>query len=315
MSTVDDILRNAQRTFYALDMTTGRGGFSEADLHEYDLEIAEKDGTLAPVGSTYDVESRIIRDGLTRPGPRVVTFAGVLKHGQFPLAELVNRLLEISSHACNGPVEIEFAVTLPVEPKHRPEFGFLQLRPLALFGEQEEVEIGEIDAARVLCRSPAVLGNGKVTNVADVVWIDPQGFDRGRTREIAAEVNRVNAGLVEEERPYLLVGVGRWGSADPFLGIPVTWSQINGARVIVESSFDDVSVDPSQGSHFFQNLTTSEIGYFTVHPRYVESHVDWDWLRAQTPVGGGQWVRHLRLDEPLEIRMNGHTGEGVVLKP
>ncbi|MAG30546.1 MAG: histidine kinase [Deltaproteobacteria bacterium] len=316
MSRVEDILENSQRTFFALDRTAGGGeGFREADLQEFGLDVAEADGVLDLLGSSYDHESQVIHDGTARPGVRLVTFAGILKHQAFPLAKLIRRLLEFSSEACAGPVEIEFAVNLPLISGQRPEFGFLQLRPLALFGEHEEIEIGDASPGRVLCTSSCVLGNGRRITIRDILWIDPKRFDRSRTRDVAADIARLNDQLLRADTPYLLIGVGRWGSADPFLGIPVSWSQISGAQVIIESSFDDMTVDPSQGSHFFQNLTSCEVGYFTVHPQFAEARVDWDWLRAQPEAPSTALVKHIRLDEPLDVRMDGHSGRGVVLKP
>jgi hypothetical protein len=243
-----------------------------------------------------------------------VSFAPVLKHGMFPLAPALERLLAIGAWAMGAPVEVEFAVTLG-GAGGRGELGVLQLRPLALSRESEELELGDVDPARVLCRSDQVLGNGRVEGVRDVVVVGAGGFDRTLSQQAADEVARLNAELSEQERPYLLIGVGRWGSSEPWLGIPVAWEQISGARVIVEAGFEDVKVSPSQGSHFFQNLTSFNVGYFTVNPDLGEGFVDWAWLRAQPAVREAPPVRLLRFAQPLEIRMNGRRNEGIVLKP
>ena len=168
---------------------------------------------------------------------------------------------------------------------------------------------------QVLVRSSSVLGNGKFAHLRDVVAVDYERFDRAKTAEIAREVARLNAELVAEGVPYILFGLGRWGSADPWLGIPVTWEQISGARVIVESGLKDIKVTPSQGSHFFQNLTSFRVGYFTVNPEEGEGFVDWDWLAAQPAVEETGYVRRLHFDEPLMVAINGKRQRGVILKP
>jgi len=178
-----------------------------------------------------------------------------------------------------------------------------------------ELAIGQEEPGTVLCSSPAVLGHGKIEDVRDVVVVDYHRFDRGRSRDVAREVARLNASLSAAGLSYLLFGVGRWGSADPFLGIPVTWDQIAGARVIVESGFRDFKVTPSQGTHFFQNITSSRVGYFTVNPDASQGFVDWDWLLAQPAVEEMEFVRHIRFDGPAIVKMNGKKNEGVILKP
>ena len=311
-SSVPDMLRNSQRGFWALELGDARqSGMRES---RFELDAAETDGTLAAVASTYSAENDAVYDGIARPGVRLVSFAPVLKHGLFPLAAALDRLLAIAAWGMGAPVEVEFAVTLG-RGGQQPELGVLQLRPLAISRESEDLELGDVDPARVLCRSSHVLGNGRVEGVRDVVVVDALGFDRAATQQAAEEVARVNADLSEGERPYLLIGAGRWGSSEPWLGIPVAWEQISGARVIVEAGFEDLKVSPSQGSHFFQNLTSFNVGYFTVNPDAGEGFVDWAWLRAQPAAREAPPVRHLRLAQPLEIRMNGRRNEGVVLKP
>jgi CheY-like chemotaxis protein len=303
-SSVRDVLNNSQRTFWALDLAGG------ADMREsrYELDAAEADGTLGALASTYSPENDAIYDGVSRAGIRVVSFAEILKHDSFPLATLLDRLLGIGHWGMGGPVEIEFAVDLGAR-----ELAFLQLRPLALSREMLEVVIGEVDPDRLICRSRRVLGNGRVDDVHDVIVVDRQRFARASSRQVAAELAQCNAGLAG--RAYLLVGVGRWGSADPWLGIPVTWEQISGARVIVEAGFADLEVTPSQGTHFFQNLTSFNVGYFTVNPDAGDGFVDWDWLAAQPAAHETAYVRHLRFDRPVVVKMNGKQGEGVILKP
>ena len=310
-SSVEDALRNTQREFFALSLE--RKGSRKLD--RCGLDVAERDGTLGHVGSTYSPDNEAIYDGILRPGVRVVSFAAILKHRVFPLTEILNELLRIGAEGTSAEIEIEFAVNLSVEPGESPEFGFLQMRPLALAGEGEQIEIGHVLSSQLLCRSDSVLGNGRIADVHDLVVVDYHTFDRHRSRDVAREVARFNALLRRERRPYLLIGVGRWGSADPYLGIPVTWNQISGARAIVESGFRDFRVTPSQGTHFFQNITSCHVGYFTVNPEAGEGFVDWEWLAAQPAVERTEFVSHLRLDRPVEVKMSGKTGEGVILKP
>jgi hypothetical protein len=281
----------------------------------FDLACAEADGTLATVGSTYSPENEAVYDGLSRPGARLVTFAPVLKHGAFPLPEVLATLMEAGELGMGTPVEIEFAVSLAASAGGQSEFGFVQMRPLALMRETEALEIGEVGKGTLLCRSQRVLGNGRLEGIQDLVVVDFQRFERAKSREAAAEIARLNATLVASRTPYALVGVGRWGSRDPWLGIPVTWDQVAGASVIVEAGLRDRTVTPSQGTHFFQNLTSFNVGYFTVNPETGDGEVDWAWLDAQPPLSSASHVRHIRLERPLLVLMNGKRNEGVILKP
>ena len=256
----------------------------------------------------------VIPEGISREGVRLVSFSQVLKHGLLPLPEIFSFLLDHCSQGTSGPIEIEFAGNLGSEDQ-RAELGFLQLRPLALSTESEEVEIGDVRERDLICRSRKVLGNGRITDLRDVIVVDYDRFDRHKSVEVAGVVGSMNAALRKLGRSYLLVGVGRWGSTDPFLGIPVGWNQIAGARVVVEAGFRDLRVTPSQGTHFFQNLTSCNVGYFTVNPDVGDGLLDWQWLREREAMAEDGPVRHIHLDEPLEIKMSGHTAEGVILKP
>jgi len=318
-SSVEDVLRNSQRTFYALTMDEDggppAGGRTEFELQQFGLDAAEADGALAAIGSTYSPENDAVFDGISRPGVRLVSFAPILKHDVFPLAEILRVLLEIGEQGTGGPVEIEFAANISV-PRGRPaEFAVLQIRPLALARELAELDLGRHDLTQLICHSEAVLGHGRVDDLRDVVVIDSQRFGAARSQEIATEIGRVNAELTAAGVPYLLIGVGRIGSSEPTLGLPVTWNQIDGARVIVEAGFRDFKVTPSQGSHFFQHLMTLRVGYFTVNPEAGEGFVDWDWLAAQPAVSENLGVRHLRFASPMTIKMNGKEHKGVIVKP
>ncbi len=313
-SSVEEMIETTQREFWALPLeaTDGNAGMRE---ERFTLSTAEADGTLAAVGSTYVAENEAIYDGLSRHGPRLVTFAPILKQGLFPLPEVLATLMQAGERGMGAPVEIEFAVSLAPTPGRKREFGFVQMRPLALMHETEALEIGDVDAGMVLCRSQRVLGNGRLEGIRDLVVVDFQRFERARSREAAAEVARLNGQLLASRTPYVLVGVGRWGSRDPWLGIPVTWDQVSGALVIVEAGLRDLMVTPSQGTHFFQNLTSFNVGYFTVNPEAGDGAVDWDWLDAQPPASNAAHVRHISLERPVLVLMNGKRSEGVILKP
>jgi len=317
-ASLDDVLENSQREFWALDL--GRlpgspGGEEGTELTRHGLEAAEADGVLALLGSIYSPDNDAVFDGISRSGVRLVSFAPVLKHDAFPLADLLRTVLEIGQAGTGGDVEIEFAVNLPGVDGERPDFGFLQLRPLGLATMHDDLEIGHVRSSDIVCRSSVVLGHGKIVGIRDLVVADPERFDRGRSVEIAQHVARMNATLQGQGTPYLLIGVGRWGSMDRHLGIPVTWNQIAGARVIVEAGFKDLRVTPSQGTHFFQNLSSCNVGYFTVNPQAGEGYVDWEWLGVQPAIEDTGFVRHVRLATPVTVRISGKTGEGVILKP
>jgi CheY-like chemotaxis protein len=320
-SSVEDILRNSQTEFLALDLAA-----KSADGHpppsgvehlrecRYPLRDAEADGTLHYVASTYSRDNDVISDGMSRPGPRVVTFAPILKHNVFPLPALLDYLQKLGADALGRPVEIEFAVRMGSHAE-AADFGFLQMRPLICSREVEDFAIESVEPATVLCRSSHVLGNGRIEDIHDAVVVDYESFHRASSVEVAEVVARLNAQLVSANTPYILVGVGRWGSKDPWLGIPVTWDQVSGARVIVEAGFRDFRVTPSQGSHFFQNLTAFRIAYFTINPDLGEGQVDWAWLAAQPAVEEFGSVRHIHLATPFTVVISGSRGVGVILKP
>jgi hypothetical protein len=287
------------------------------DLREvtFHLKAAEADGTLQMLASTYSVENHAVYDGLSRPGARIVSFAPILKHGLFPLPQILEQLMTIGEQAMGRPVEIEFAVKLPERSGDMAEFGFLQMRPLVMSHEGEELRMGEVDPARLVCQSAKVLGHGRVQDLRDIIVVDFHRFERARSHDVARSVAHFNAQLSAKGLPYILIGVGRWGSNESWLGIPVTWDQISGARVIVESGFKDFRVTPSQGSHFFQNLTAFQIGYFTVNPDAGEGFVDWEWLAAQPGTEDHGCVRLVHFDKPLAVVMDGKSSQGFIFKP
>jgi CheY-like chemotaxis protein len=329
-SSVEDVLKNSQTEFMALDFDAQHkhahsgsglpgsarrlGGAERLREHAFPLREAERDGTLASVASTYSRDNDTISDGLSRPGPRLVTFAPILKHNLFPLPAILEHLQKLGADALGRPVEIEFAVRLG-KGQEPAEFGFLQMRPLICSREIEDLAVESFGSGNVLCRSSNVLGNGLIEGIHDIVVVDYESFHRANSVEVAEIVARFNAQLVCSEKPYILIGVGRWGSKDPWLGIPVTWDQVSGARAIIEAGFRDLRVTPSQGSHFFQNLTAFHIAYFTINPDCGEGQVDWEWLAAQPAVEQVGPVRHLHFPVPFTIAISGSRGVGVILKP
>jgi hypothetical protein len=317
-STVDDMVNNSQRAFWALrlaDREHPSEGARSGQLELVPLRVAREHGVLNWVGSTYSAENRAVYDGLSRPGVPIVSMAPILKHDMFPLAAILQELLRVGSIGTSSPVEIEFAINLDTPPGAPAEFAFLQLRPFSSSREKGTVELGELAPGELICESVSALGHGHLDEIHDIVVVDRDQFVRSKSRECAAAVSHFNRTLVAEGRPYLLIGVGRWGSTEPWLGIPVRWSDISGARVIVEAGFKDMRVTPSQGTHFFQNLTSLNIGYLTVNEDRGEGLVDWEYLAARPAVAEIGPVRHLRFETPVIVTMNGSTQHAVVRKP
>ncbi len=315
---VEESLNNSQRNFYALQLNEhSQSAYKTHDilLKQYDLDVAENDGALKYAGSTYSPENDNITDGLGRIGTRVITFGPVLRGKLFPLPEILELLLDMGTWGMGTPIEIEFAGNLTVEDSQPKQFSILQMRPLVITRESEEIKINEFEKDEVICYSEKVLGNGLIDDIKDVVLIDYNLFDRAKSRDVAREVSLFNRKLLSEKKPYLLIGVGRWGTLDPWLGIPVTWEQISGAKAIIEADFKEISVEPSQGSHFFQNIISFMVGYFTVNLEKKIGSLDWKWLLEQKPVETMEFTRHLRFENPLVIKMNGHKNKGVIFKP
>ncbi len=315
---VDESLNTSQRDFFALQMTSDHTfEFSTHDtlLKQHPINAAESDGTLAYVGSTYSPDNDTISDGISRPGMRVVTFAPLLKYKLFPLPEILELLLDMGTWGMGTPIEIEFAVDMATGRNKSKEFGLLQMRPLVINRESDNFKIEDLDAESLICTSTQVLGNGIIGDIYDIVLVDPNTFERAKSREVAREVSLFNSMLMEKNRPYLLIGMGRWGTLDPWLGIPVKWEQIAGAKTIVESGFKEFSVAPSQGSHFFQNITSFMVGYFTVDSHKNEGFINWDWLLQQKPEVKKTYTTLLRFEKPVIVKMNRHKNKGIILKP
>jgi CheY-like chemotaxis protein len=313
-----ETLMHAQQDFYALDLKGKLDHHPESTkdplVKRFELIESEADGTLFSVGSTYSTEDEAVYDGISREGIRVVTFAPILKHKMFPLPEILNMLLGLGTWGMGSPVEIEFAVNLSVPSGKPKEFAMLQMRPLVISRELDELII-DFKQEDLICQSSQVLGNGATDDIYDLMFVDNNKFDRGKSKEVANEIAHLNSKMLNEKKPYVLIGIGRWGSLDPWLGIPVTWDQISGAVAIVESGFKDFEVEPSQGSHFFQNITSFRVGYFTVDASHKIGFIDWDWLLSQPAVEEMEFAKHLKFKSPVSVRINGHKNIGIILKP
>ena len=309
-----ELLKNTQTSYWAVHMgdPPPHDPIRETEyLVQPGLAEAEADGALRYLVSTYDSGSDRLNPGLDIHGPRALTFAPLLGSRLLPFNDLLKRLLEISEDALGTPVEIEFAINLERRDALPARVGFLQVRPMMVGSDKIGVSERDLFADDVVLASETVLGNGERTDIEDVVFIRPDAFEPAKTPAIAKELEGINRSLVDDGRRYLLIGFGRWGTSDPWLGIPVAWGQISGARVIVEATLPDVQPDLSQGSHFFHNLLSFHVLYISVE-HYGPHRIDWEWLGRQPAVQSTDHLTHVRLPEPLEIRVDGASGRGVI---
>jgi CheY-like chemotaxis protein len=318
LSSPETAMRNTQKEFRALDLNISSFVPSTDDgvnILSIDVKDIDNEAALRYIASTYDRNNNVLRDGIIHPGPRVMTFAGILQHKTFPLAEILTTILEIGQREMNNPIEVEFAVNLETPASSPKVFNFLQLRPIVHTEEAQRIDLEHIKKKETVIYSESALGNGVFKGVKDLIYIKPDDFNPADNKSIAISIERINASFVKQGNGYVLIGPGRWGSADPWLGIPVKWHQISGARIIVESGLKNYRIDPSQGTHFFQNLTSFRVGYFTINPYINEGFYDVDFLNNLTPLYEDNHIRHIRFEEPLEIMIDGRKHKGVILKP
>ncbi len=311
-------LRETQQEFYALDLDPSSFVPSTDDsvnLLRLKISDAEKDGSLKFVASTYDYQDDILRDEPVDGGKKVITFSNILKYDLFPLADIIKTILEIGQQQLNNPIEIEFAVNIDTERKKPVLFNLLQIRPVVENFETIKFRLENIPHTETIIYSKSALGNGTISGICDLVYVKTENFDASKNLEVASELNEINDRFLKEEKNYILIGPGRWGSSDPWLGIPIRWPQISAARVIIESGLENYRVDPSQGTHFFQNLTAFRVGYFTVNPFIGDGFIDFDFLSTSEPVFEDHYLRHVRFPEPLVIKIDGRKKIGVVMKP
>ena len=316
-SEMETALRQTQTQFYALDMKDVGDDFKVDDgfnILKMKVKDADKDGSLNYIASTYDPYDQVIRDGIYDGGRKIISFCGVLQHGVFPLPELMQMSMKYGAESMRRPVEIEFACN--INNDRTGEFYLLQMRPIVDSKQVLDEDLASIDDSACLLRSHNSLGHGISEDVVDVVYIKTDdNFTAANNPRIADEVERINRKFVAEGKNYVLVGPGRWGSSDYWLGIPVKWPHISAARVIVEAGLANYRVDPSQGTHFFQNLTSFGVGYFTVNTYKNDGIYQKELLDAMPAVEETQYVRHVRFDRPLRIMMDGMKQEGIILLP
>jgi hypothetical protein len=313
-NTLKDLIKQTQREFWAIHMgePPEYNPIKEAEyMRMFNLSDAEKDGTLEFLASTYSVENDSIVFGTRKPGPRVLDFATILKLDHIPLNDLMRDLLALCEETLGTKVEIEFAVTLDRNLGRPARFGFLQARPMVVPGGEVEVSTSEFAGSRVLVASETTLGNGVLDSIRDIVYVKPETFNAGLTGLIAEDLEEINRRMLVSGTPYLLMGFGRWGSSDPMGGVPVKFGQISGAKAIVEAALPNMGSMPSQGSHFFHNITSFQVFYFSVD--HLEGYrIDWDWLGKQETVTETDLVRHVRTKSALKIEVDGMRRRGVI---
>ena len=317
LSTPQITLRDTQKKIYALDLNPEAFTGSTDDgvnIGSFRIKAIESHNSIKYVSSTYDYQNNMIRHGTIYTGKKVITFANILFHDTFPLADIIAELLRVGQKEMGNPIEIEFAVNLDV-PKGMPKkFNFLQIRPIVESKEVVDFDLNGIKNEDCILTAEKALGNGQITDIYDIIYIKPSSFDSAKTTEIANKVAEINQEFVDQNKNYILIGPGRWGSSDKFLGIPVKWSHISAARLIVESGLENFRIDPSQGTHFFQNLTSFGVGYFTINPFIDDGYYDIDFLRGKEAVFENEFIRHIRFEKELEVKIDGKNGKGVVVK-
>lgn len=318
MSTMDFALRETQTRFYALDLKNLADQFSVDDsfnLLRLNLKDADADGSLKFIVSTYDPYDQVIRDGYYPGGRKILSFVNVLQHEVFPLADTLDQILHVGQDEMGRPIEIEFAVNIDPQNLGFATFYLLQVRPIVDNKEVMEEDLTLVEQEDTILTSTSVLGHGIVTDVQDIIYVKTGAFYSSNNQSIAYDIEKMNRQFTGEEKNYVLVGPGRWGSSDSWLGIPVKWPHISNARVIVECGLENYRVDPSQGTHFFQNLTSFGVGYFTINPFKGDGWFDEGYLNSLPAVEETEYLRHVRFDKPVVIKMDGKKSLGVVLKP
>ncbi|MBU1195281.1 MAG: hypothetical protein KKE62_15730 [Proteobacteria bacterium] len=312
-----ELLNSTQVKFYALkceDLTLDLLKDGElASLEMLDIDVAESHGTLTHCASVYNMDNDRIKPGLSSAGPRIINFANILQYDHIPLSETINTILHSVEEAFGSPVEIEFAVDLSYGKNNLPTFYLLQIKPLVTGLSTKSVDVEKFSPDEMVLFTRSSLGNGQIDSMTDVIYVDPQLFNKLETIEMVAEIEKLNRQMNRQKRKYILIGPGRWGTRDPFLGIPVNWSQISGASVIVETSLDNFPFDSSLGSHFFHNVTSMNIGYFSVPHNSDVEFIRWNTLEKQELINKTKYFRHVRFEKPLCVIMDGRKRTSAIL--
>jgi len=315
----DELLGESQKELYAIDvsnldfcLTDDEGGA----ISKLKIRSVVKHKTLDHLISTWDIENDRLVDGSDVKGPKIVTFADIIKNNYFPLAKICEDILEIGENAMGVPIEIEFAVNLNKDISNgiKPTFYVLQIRPLTINTDEIYIDSDNLNMKQLFLYTSSGMGNGVISNINDIIFIDPDKFDRLRTIEMQQEIAYLNKKMKDLNRQYILIGPGRWGSRDRFLGIPVQWHEINKAKIIVETGMKDFIVDASQGTHFFHNLISMNTGYFTVPYDSKTDFIDWDWLKKQPLEEKTKHFIHIQTDDPTVIKMDGRNGISFIYK-
>ncbi len=311
-----DQLKNSQVHFYAVDMSRKKINLldgEDAGLITHDIYNAEQHGTIKHCVSTYDADNERIVPGLSQPGPRIINFANILKYEYIPLAKTLQIILNVVKEAMGSPVEIEFAVDLNFDKDYRASFYLLQIKPLIGKAKDFEIKPEKLDKEKILLYTEKGMGNGAIKNVSDIIYVEPDAFDKTKTTEMAAEIEKINKHMIEEGKKYVLIGPGRWGTRDRFIGIPVNWTHISNAKVIVETSMEDYPLDASLGSHFFHNVTSMNVGYLSVIHTSKNDYIEWEKIKKLNGKKVGKYFKHITFDEPLEILMDGKKRIAVIM--
>lgn len=315
INTPKDQFKNSQVYFYAIDTEKHNVNLLEgefAGLAKLDIDVAEKHGNLRHCASVYDFDNERIVPGLTATGPRIINFSNILKYNFIPLAETIQLVLDIVKEALGTAVEIEFAVDLTKDSNNRASFYLLQIKPLIGSAQDFEVKMNEIEKDKILLYTEKGMGNGKIDHITDIIYVKPDTFDKSMTEKMVGEIEKLNALMFAANQEYILIGPGRWGTRDRWIGIPVNWPQISQAKMIVETSLEDFPLDASSGSHFFHNVTSMNVGYCTVQPELLNSYIRYEILDKQEVVEETEFFRHVRFKQPLVIRMDGKKRLSVI---
>ncbi len=308
INSTKDQFRNSQVKFYSIDLNKEKLNLLEgelAGLAENDISITEQHGTLNHLASVYNPDNNTVYPGISKPGPRIINFANILKYNYISLAKTIDLVLKLGKDAMGTAVEIEYAVDLTKDSDGKASFYILQIKPLIQAGFDCNIDIESINKESIVLYSEQGMGNGVIDNITDVIYANLNNFDKSATVEMASEIEEFNESMIEQNRKYVLIGPGRWGTRDRWIGIPVKWHMISNAKVIVESSLDDFPLDASSGSHFFHNVTSMNVGYFTVQPELLVSYIKYNILKKQEIIKEGKYFTHVRFKKPLDIMMDG----------
>jgi hypothetical protein len=314
-NTPKDQFLNSQLEFYAVDLDKKEFNLLKGDtagLVRLSIEDAERHGVINHCASVYSDENKAVFPGIDKTGPRIINFADILKYDYIPLAKSLIEILDIVKEALGTTVEIEFAIDLSKDKNFKASFYLLQIKPIIGASHDYEVNMDEIDKSHILLYTEKSMGNGMINSIQNVIYVDKDRFDKSKTMEIAAEIDTFNDEMISCNEQYILLGPGRWGTRDRWIGIPVTWPQICNAKIIIETSLEDFPLDASSGSHFFHNVTSMNVGYFSIQHNDKASVLNWDILKKQKIVKQGKYVTHIQFEKSLNVKMDGKKRISVI---